>query len=221
VKFTLETMDGPEGEEAVEVTWCFDARLPGQRVWMRPWGLTFQNVCSGKTPKGVFWVNGHRGDRQNSAPEMRFRASQWLVGKGLDIGCGMEKITPECTGVDAGDYQEGCDADVIGDVVSMPMFADGEFDWAYSSNVLEHIKDWRGALKEWVRVLKPLGMLFLCLPWADRCRVNDYRMLKVHEWNPSPGVLEVVFKELGLDVMMLDDDVDRWGCFCIVGQKKA
>lgn len=47
-------------------------------------------------------------------------------------------------------------------------FADGTFDIVYASHVLEHIPWYRTeeVLQEWVRILKPGGVLELCVPDA-------------------------------------------------------
>lgn len=208
-------------EEYKDITWYFDCRLPGQRMYVAPEGkIYFESVCTGTTPGGVAWENAHRGHRENSAPEMRLRAQRWLVGRGVDIGCGIEKILPDCVGVDAGDYQAGCAADVFRDVSNLSVFADGEFDWAYSSNVLEHMHDWGASLDEWVRVVRPGGVIFLCVPWPERCPVQAAGRVAVHTWNPSPFALREALEKRGVDVVQMDFDVDVWGCFCAVGRKR-
>lgn len=54
------------------------------------------------------------------------------------------------------------------DVTALP-FADGAFDAAMSLDVLEHVPDFRAALHEFARVLRPGGRLVLTVPfYADR-----------------------------------------------------
>lgn len=48
------------------------------------------------------------------------------------------------------------------DVLSLP-YDDQSFDVVMSAYVLEHLSDPQRALKEMIRVLKPGGMVFLCL----------------------------------------------------------
>lgn len=43
-------------------------------------------------------------------------------------------------------------------------FKDGEFDLAVALDVLEHIEDDEGALKEWHRILKKSGKVFITVP---------------------------------------------------------
>jgi len=58
---------------------------------------------------------------------------------------------------------------VAGDALCLP-FADGAFDVVVCSEVLEHIPDYRGAIAELVRVLRPGGRLCVSVPrpWCER-----------------------------------------------------
>jgi ubiquinone/menaquinone biosynthesis C-methylase UbiE len=55
---------------------------------------------------------------------------------------------------------------VRGDVVSLP-FADAVFDAALAVHVLHLVKDWRAALADAVRVLRPGGVLVQGRDWRD------------------------------------------------------
>lgn len=63
--------------------------------------------------------------------------------------------------------------DIVGDISNLSMFKDGEVDEIYSSHVLEHFPHARTAavLKEWARVLKPGGVLYVAVP--DFARVVE------------------------------------------------
>lgn len=66
----------------------------------------------------------------------------------------------------------------IADAVALP-FESGTFDIVVSSDVLEHIPNDEGAVKEWARVLKPGGTLFLFVPahpflWSAHDEVNEH-----------------------------------------------
>ncbi|MSO37318.1 MAG: class I SAM-dependent methyltransferase [Acidimicrobiia bacterium] len=58
---------------------------------------------------------------------------------------------------------------INGDALKLP-FADGSFDAVVCSEVLEHIWDFRGAIKELVRVLRPGGRMAVTVPtrWPER-----------------------------------------------------
>lgn len=93
-------------------------------------------------------------------------------GTGLDLGCGPVKPFPHFIGVD-----NNIDAKLFGAEASarqltsscerLPIFANESMDFVFSSHLLEHISDYRSALKEWWRVLKTGGHLCLYLPHKD------------------------------------------------------
>lgn len=80
-----------------------------------------------------------------------------LTGKGIDIGCGPDPVTPD---VRRFDVEDG-DANIISQYVSE------QFDFVYSSHCLEHMHDPRAALLEWWKLVKPGGHLFFIVPDED------------------------------------------------------
>jgi len=82
---------------------------------------------------------------------------KYLVGEGVDIGCGPDKILPEARGWDLED----------GDAQYMAGVPDESFDWVYSSHCLEHMRDPRVALANWWRILRPNGYLMVVVPEAN------------------------------------------------------
>lgn len=62
---------------------------------------------------------------------------------------------------------ETAKVDVIADGTKLP-FKDGEWDFVISSHCLEHNFDTLGALKEWLRVVKPGGFVFTIFPHPER-----------------------------------------------------
>lgn len=91
-------------------------------------------------------------------------------GRGLDLGCGPQKAFPHFIGVDNNKDEQlfGIRAAQAGIIVpsceSLDMFASGSMDFVFSSHLLEHIKDYKAALQEWWRVIRPGGHLVLYLP---------------------------------------------------------
>ena len=76
---------------------------------------------------------------------------RYLTGRGLDIGCGDDPITPDCLRWDLPQ----------GDAATLPGLEAESFDWVYSSHCLEDLPDPEGALRRWWEVLKPGGCLLL------------------------------------------------------------
>ncbi|MHC4156225.1 MAG: methyltransferase domain-containing protein, partial [Planctomycetota bacterium] len=97
------------------------------------------------------------------AQKCRYRIASYLRGTGLDIGCGNQKVCEKAIGIDI----EGSAADIKLDISAdsaLGMFADGAFDYVFSSHCLEDFKCTEPILREWWRVIKPGGHLVLYLP---------------------------------------------------------
>ena len=196
--------------------------IPNQRMFITSGVMIYEDMAAGVTAKGVKWHNNHIMHRENCMQTIKERALPWLIGKGVDVGCGLEKITPDCIGIDNGDdFREHSDADVIGDITDLTRYADGQFDWLFSSNSIEHLVKWEDALTEWVRVVRPGGIIYLYTPWPERCSfLRAGGDVKSHLWNPSPAILGNALINRGVEIVECDDDVDVYGTFVIVGRKK-
>ena len=83
--------------------------------------------------------------------------SKFLVGHGIDIGCGDDPVTPECM---RWDKDQGDAHDLAG-------LMDAQFDWVYSSHCLEHLSHPHRALRRWWEVLRPGGYLLVVVPDED------------------------------------------------------
>ncbi len=106
-------------------------------------------------------------------------------GAGIDVGCGGGKTCPEAAG---GDITPGGEKGVYGsqscvkslaDITAsgdyLPMIESESIDFVISRHNLEHYKDYIKAVKEWVRVLKPGGLLGVVTPdhqWVDTIRLD-------------------------------------------------
>lgn len=80
----------------------------------------------------------------------------YTKGKGVDIGCGRDPVTPDC---DQWDQELGC-----GDATFMTGVPDSTYDWVHSSHCLEHISNREVCLQNWWRILKPGGYLIIIVP---------------------------------------------------------
>lgn len=88
---------------------------------------------------------------------------------GLDIGCGSCKVFDHAIGFDTARMERTdlskvnpTHAEWVGDAHVLP-FKDDVLDYIVSKHVLEHL-EWKPALTEWVRCLKPGGVLRLIVP---------------------------------------------------------
>jgi SAM-dependent methyltransferase len=95
-------------------------------------------------------------------------------GRGIDIGCGSEVIAPGAIPFDVNQ----------GDANRITQFVSGEFDYVYSSHCLEHMVDARAALREWWRLVRPGGHLFLIVPDEDLYEQGFWpsRFNRDHKW---------------------------------------
>lgn len=104
------------------------------------------------------------GEAGNESRKIRALVIPYTRGRGVDLGCGPEKVWPHCIGVDTGQTYGNGGFDIYCDITKLDLFADASLDYAYSSHALEDIEDTRSALAEWWRVVKPGGYLVLYLP---------------------------------------------------------
>jgi SAM-dependent methyltransferase len=83
--------------------------------------------------------------------------ARYFHGRGLDIGCGADKLTIDGCQIDGWDLPQG-DA----------QFLDGieftDYDFVYSSHCLEHMVDVETALFHWSGVIRPDGILYIVVP---------------------------------------------------------
>lgn len=101
--------------------------------------------------------------------KIRFELVPYTRGRGLDVGCGVEKVYPHAIGVDNNVDERLFGYRTIADVIvptaeDLGIFATEGFRWVFSSHLLEHIKEYRAALAEWFRLVEGGGHLILYLP---------------------------------------------------------
>ena len=116
----------------------------------------------------VWRADDPQGDE---AGKFKYLAAPYTRGLGIDVGCGPKKAFPKFIGVD------NCvDTQLFGIPIAPDIkvescetlpFDDGELDFVFSSHTLEHVTDFKRALAEWWRVVKPGGHLVLYLPHAE------------------------------------------------------
>ena len=112
-----------------------------------------------------------------AAPLIRTLVARFCLGPGIEIGAGKEPCCPRDRTLfldkNIGDKDATENADLISDASKIPL-PDESMNFVFSSHVLEHMQNTIATLKEWMRVLRPGGVIFLVLPHAhrtlDRCR---------------------------------------------------
>lgn len=93
--------------------------------------------------------------------------TKYLNGAGVDIGAGNDCLVIPSGTVRPWDMKDG-DASLLAGI------PDGSFDFVYSSHCLEHLRDIELSLRNWIRVLKPGGFLYVAVP--------DYTIYEKLNW---------------------------------------
>lgn len=82
---------------------------------------------------------------------------KYLIGKGIDIGCGKDPVTPDCMqwDIEQGDAQrmDGLDPE--------------SFDWVFSSHCIEHMRNVHEAIHNWWALVKEGGYMVIICPDED------------------------------------------------------
>lgn len=134
-------------------------------------------------------------------------ATRYFVGHGIDIGAG-----PDALGqyVELFPLMRSCRAwDIAdGDAQYMDAQPDASLDFAHSSHCLEHMRDPREALQNWLRILKPGGHLTVMVPDEDMYEQGmfpsvfnpdhkwTFTMQKARSWSPKSVNLLGLLAEL-------------------------
>ena len=87
----------------------------------------------------------------------------------LNLGCG-HKLLDGFVNVDLENNWSQKQPDVVADVTQRLPFEDNSADEVHAYHVIEHVWRWKteATLKEWVRVLKPGGLMVLELPCLEK-----------------------------------------------------
>lgn len=97
--------------------------------------------------------------------------TEYCVGHGIEIGPGKAPYSDPKNTEFLDKHTENADGtpdpDIVADASNIPR-PDSSFDFLVSSHCLEHCQNTLTVLHEWIRVLKPGGIMFLILPHGDR-----------------------------------------------------
>lgn len=147
-------------------------------------------------------------------------------GKGIDVGCGSDKITEKVIGVDitgkgeSGKY--GCEknrlsqADIKSSGDNLFMFKDNSLDYVIARENLEHYIDFLKALKEWNRILKMRGKVGITTPNDDQ--IDSLMLDKSHKHAFNLSSLKTALELAGFKVIENGEIINGWS-FYVIGKK--
>lgn len=102
--------------------------------------------------------------------------NKYMSGRGIDIGYAgyvsdVHPILPSAEGVDLN--TPGYDGRTL-------PYKDGTLDYVYSSHFLEHVEDYKNAIREQHRVLKKGGYMIIAVPHRD---LYEKKLTLPSRWN--------------------------------------
>ena len=155
-------------------------------------------------------------------------------GKGIDVGCGYYKIHPDAIGVDLVPHGERMataanvmdrvsQADVVCSGDNLVMFDDESLDYVVQRHNLEHYQDPVKALQEWLRVIKPGGIIGMVVPDDESCDTIHLDTTHKHVYTQSSlhRLLELL---PSVKVVHLEPLLYHWSFVCVaqkVGQGQS
>lgn len=120
-----------------------------------------------------------------------------IMGKMLEIGgwseSNMQGKRAEFWRLDYSnlDLKNSAVKTIIGDITNCPQIKDNTYDFIYSMDTFEHIKEPWLAAKEIIRILKPGGICGIVTLFSWR-----YHECPIDYWRYSPQCLVFLFKDL-------------------------
>jgi SAM-dependent methyltransferase len=167
-------------------------------------------------PTGVF--HRYRGElypdylnHGDACSFIREKALLVCTGRGIDVGADAWPL-PGSIPVREEAHQNAYVLDA---------FPDQSLDFVFSSHCLEHLRDWKSALRLWIRKLKPGGRLFLYLPHPSMKlwrRAGPWVGLR-HEWIPTWQVLVPFLESQGIEGLEYDRERDSYWSFHLTGTR--
>ena len=112
-------------------------------------------------------------------------AKQYCKGRGIDVGASiwpLDGARPVENHADENAYR-------IREL-------DESLDYVFSSHTVEHLDEIDKAIKEWARVIKPGGILFLYIP-HPACSMWNADVFEHHVWDVHPEEIEKIISKTG------------------------
>lgn len=109
---------------------------------------------------------------------------KYIEGKGIDVGCGTNRLSPNVLAIDQQPNKEYSHADIVHDCQDLEIkgpiefngsqyeFKDNELDFIFSSHVLEDFEKISEVFMNWWKKLRAGGLMILLLPDMEACNCD-------------------------------------------------
>lgn len=147
-------------------------------------------------------------------------AKEFCKGKGLDVGCGkMEWALPGSFPVDPATIPNTSKHHALDLPNCLDEFGNQiNWDYIFSSHMLEHVPDWVGVLDYWISMIRPGGIIFLYLPDFSQRYWRPFSNRKhIHAFTPQ--IIEAYFIDR-FKAKCFVSGVDLNNSFIAVGEKQ-
>ncbi|MES1219189.1 MAG: class I SAM-dependent methyltransferase [Bacteroidota bacterium] len=137
-------------------------------------------------------------------------ATKFASGRLLDVGCGnkpyeiyFKEVVNEYVGCDIVQSSENivdyiCPANQL-------CFEDATFNTIFSTQVLEHVADSKGVIKEAYRVLKKGGYALFTVPFSWELHEEPYDFFRFSKYG-----LKSLFEEQGFEIISIKANGGKW-----------
>lgn len=142
-------------------------------------------------------------------------AQRYCVGRGLDLGPGLDPYPGAIPVEDGGLY--GIPADQKQDFRDLGAYSD--MDYVFSSAALEHCAEWEKVLGEAFRCLRSGGWIFLYLPWDEYHAPWKPENCRGHAVSMNPGLVREALAVAGFVDIDGSMEPDSIASFWTVGRK--